>query len=984
MLVAVYALDPHLAAWPLGRLAAWPLGRLAAWPLGRLAAWPLGRLAAWPLLAAAAIPLLILTVPAGAQTGREETLEEVVITGSRIRRAEFSSNAPVATVDAEQLELTNTINTENLLNTLPQTVPGLDRTSNNPGNGTASVDLRGLGATRTLVLVNGRRVVPTTSGGQVDINNIPNSLIESIEIITGGASAVYGSDAISGVVNFILKDDFEGAEFSSSYEVTEEGDAGLFSFDVTVGGNFADGRGNAVLNVAYTDREDLFQGDRDFSTFAQFDNTDANGNPILIDGGSSGIPATSIFAGGLGSFSPDSFGILFNQDGSIRPFRSGRDNNDFYNYAPVNYIQLPQERLQISGMSHFKANDKLEVYADVFYTSSKVPQQLAPTPIFQNTKFTLDGNPFITPEAQRILSDAIGDDVDTDGDGIADTASALVRRRLVEVGPRIAQSDFMSAQITFGVRGEIGASDWNYDVYLSEGRVTNNETQFGNVNRTRFNQALLLNLSDPANPRCSDPSSNGATVGCTPLNIFGAGNISKDAAAFLRTAVSAVADFDMTVAQANIDGSLQGLEAGDIGIAFGYEFRENAFDFRPSQDLAAGTIAGFNGAPPISGRFNVNEIYVEALVPLIADKNFARAVELELAYRYSDYSISGGNDTYKIAGSWAINDMFRFRGGYNVAVRAPNIGELFAPVSEGFPSGVDPCAGESAPISDAVRSICQATGVPADVIGTPAINPAAGQVRGLFGGNANLDPEEAETYTVGVVVDATAELSFSIDYFDIEITDYIATPGTANEVLRLCYDPARGGAGSTFCNLIARRPDGTIDGISLTTGNVAAQTLKGVDLIGSYSADLWGGLATVRYVATHTMESEFSSANVTDCAGLFGSSICGEPLPEYVHRMTFGWSNERWNAQLLWRMIGSTDDDNDAVVYVVEKLDDEHYFDLSANYTISDNYTLSAGVDNLFDTEPPIIGGNQEQANTYPATYDVFGRTWFVGLRASF
>ena len=241
----------------------------------------------------------------------ENMIEEVVVTGSRIKRADFTSNAPVATIGSDQIDITGTINTESLLNTMPQMVPGFDRTSNNPGNGTATVDLRGLGSSRTLVLVNGTRANPTTQSGTVDINNIPAALIERVEVLTGGASAVYGSDAVAGVVNFILKDDFSGVSFSQSAEQTENGDAALYSTNLTIGANFDDGRGNVAVNLSYTDREDLFQGDRDFSTFAQFDSSDANGNPILIDGGSSGVPGTSIFAGALGDFSPDSFGATF-------------------------------------------------------------------------------------------------------------------------------------------------------------------------------------------------------------------------------------------------------------------------------------------------------------------------------------------------------------------------------------------------------------------------------------------------------------------------------------------------------------------------------------------------------------------------------------------------------------------------------------------------------------------------------------------------
>jgi len=288
-------------------------------------------------VSAALAGMMLPTLALAQDDAADAEVEEVIVTGSRIAKQDFVSNSPVATVGREQFVLTNTINTEALLNSLPQTVPGLDRTSNNPGNGTATVDLRGLGANRTLVLIDGKRVTPTSSSGIVDINSIPASLVKSVEVLTGGASAVYGSDAVAGVVNFILRDDFEGVELNMSTEQTEKGDAGLSTIDLTIGGNFGGDRGNAVLNLQWTDREDLFQGDRDFSTFAQFDDTDANGNPILIDGGSSGIPGLSIFNGGLAGYSP-SAGVTFGQDGSIRPFETGTPN-DFYNYAPVNYIR---------------------------------------------------------------------------------------------------------------------------------------------------------------------------------------------------------------------------------------------------------------------------------------------------------------------------------------------------------------------------------------------------------------------------------------------------------------------------------------------------------------------------------------------------------------------------------------------------------------------------------------------------------------------
>ena len=900
----------------------------------------------------------------------------------------------MATLGADQIELTATVNTEQLLNTMPQMVPGFDRTSNNPGNGTATVDLRGLGSNRTLVLINGTRAVPTTQGGSVDINNIPTALIERVEVLTGGASAVYGSDAVAGVVNFVLKDDFEGVSFNVMTEQTEEGDAELTSVDLTIGGNIADGRGNVVINAQYTDRSDLFQGDRGFANFAQFDDTDANGNPILINGGSSGVPGTSIFAGGLGGFSPDSSGIVFGDNGAARPFVTGGDDNDFYNYAPVNYIQLPQTRFQANALGHFDVSDKIQVYGRMMFTQSKVPQQLAPTPIFQaGAEFTLDGSPFLPAATQQVLSDALGSGVDSDGDGIDDTATAFVRRRLVEVGPRISDDKYTNFQLLAGVRGDIGETGWTYDVYVSEGEVSNSNTQSGNVNRDRFLQALLLDLNaDPTGGTCVDTANNGSTVGCAPMNIFGPGNISDDAAAFLRTAVAAEGEFEQRVWAASFAGDLFNLPAGAVAAAFGFERIELRSDFRPSQDLAAGTIAGFNGSPASGGAFDSDAFFGELLVPVVRDLPMAEAIDLELAYRTTDYSTVGSVDNYKIAGSWTIVPQVRVRGGFNTAIRAASIGELFAPQSEGFPGASDPCAGESAPVDAATAAICTATGVPAGAVGSVAIDPAAGQIRGLFGGNPNLSEEEADTITVGVVIEPdwfVEDLTVSLDYFDIKIDGAIASfGGGVNNILNVCYDAtnAAGGVGSPFCNAVNRRADGTIEFVEATSQNIAEVTLKGFDLQASYSRDLFGGDMQVNYVGTYTTESTtvpFAGGDPIECEGQFGLD-CGEPLPEYKHRMTFNWSKDKITSQLLWRYVGEVKDDDVDTTYFIETIDGTHYFDGVVSYAVTDNYRVSLGVDNLFDEKPPILGDNQEQANTYPATYDVFGRTYFLRASANF
>lgn len=952
------------------------------------------RLLATTLIAGAAFA--VPAIAQEAETEEEARQTAVVVTGSRIVREDFISNSPVATVGSEQFEMSNVVNTEGLLNTLPQAVPGLDRTSNNPGNGTATVDLRGLGSNRTMVLVNGKRMVPTSGGGVVDINSIPSALIERVEVVTGGASAVYGSDAISGVVNFILKEDFEGMEAFAGYEVTGEGDADIWSTGITLGGNFDNDRGNAVVSMSYNSREALFQGDRDFSTFAQFD----DGAGGLFDGGSSGIPSTSIFSAAVGTGTAldcDSFGVTFETSGDIRCFVDTGNDNDYYNYAPVNYIQLPQERFQATGMATYDITDSVEAYGRFMYALNEVPQQLAATPIFQSgSQFSVDGNPFLSAAAQQALSDAFGDGVDTDADGIDDTATAFLRRRMLEVGPRISDDQFSAVQFTAGIRGDLG-SNFQYDVAYQEGRVLNSSAQRGNVSRSNFLQSLLLADADgdgnvdvdaDGNPTCADP-----TGGCAPMNLFGEGNISAEAAEFLAIRVNADARYNQSIITAGITGDTAGfleLPGGPIGVAGGVEYRDESFNFDPSQDLATGNIAGFNGAPPVSGGFDVYDVYAEAYLPFVTEQPYAEVLAMDLAYRLSDYSTSGSVDAYRIGGEWAPNSQLRFRTSLNTAVRAPNVVELFSPVNEGFPSAVDPCSANG-PNPTAIAAICESTGVPAALVGSPAINLAAGQVRQLSGGNIDLEPEEAETFTIGFVAspEAIPGLTFSLDYFDIEIEDAIsAFGGGATNIMNLCYnDTEVGGIGSAFCNVIQRRADGTIDYVSAQSQNVASIGLEGIDLHIDYRFETEAGAFGLTYMGTHTESSTFEAfagADVDECAGEFGSLVCGEPIPSYKHRVTGSWSEGPFTAQLLWRMIGEVDDDDDGTDYAVETIDAFHYFDVSGSWQVNDSLTLTGGIDNLADEKPPILGDNQEQSNTWPATYDVFGRTFFLRAKVNF
>ena len=912
-------------------------------------------------------------IPAIAQDDDKEARQETVqVTGSRIIKQDFIANSPISTISAESFELTGSVNTEDVLNTLPQAIPGFDRTSNNPGGGYATANLRGLGSSRTLVLVDGKRFVPTTSSGVVDLNNIPPALIERVEVITGGASAVYGSDAIAGVVNFILKDDFEGLEANIGYESTMEyGDAEYYSADLTIGTNFADGRGNVTMNVGYTNRKAVFQGDRDFSNFALGDS-----GTTLVPGGSSGVPAGHSFDsftfpdGTTGQAIFDS-----NAPGGVRRWINSGAGNDRYNYAPVNYLQLPQERFNTTTIARYDITPEIEAYARFTGAFNQVPQQLAPTPAFTSVTTQLD-NPFLTPEQSAILGQ-----LDTDGDGEVTT---YLGRRMVETGARVSNDDFFAFQVQAGIRGEFGPG-LSYDVFFQKGRTQDNNDLSGDISLSRFLNAANVTDDGSGNPVCVVGGS------CVPMDLWGAGDISAAAADYIRAGLNSKSEYNQTIFGASLAGSTDAyftLPGGGIGWAFGFEYREEDYAFRPDDNLGTGNLLGFNSAPPLAGGFDVYDIFGEVYIPLLEDAPFADVLAIEAAFRLSDYSTVGSTETYKIGGEWAPVEDLRFRALFNTAVRAPNVGELFTTQSNGFPGASDPCSASNNPDA-AVSALCTATGVPN--VGT--FEQRNSQIQSLFSGNPDLDSEEAETLTVGAVWTPSYFDGFtaSLDYYQIEIEGYITNyGGGAQGILNQCYstqfnptlDP-----NNPFCTAVNRGNSGEALPL-IPLFNSGFLETAGFDLQVNYNFELDAipGEFALTYTALFLDRWEIQASKATavqDCKGKFGL-FCDDPVADYKHNATLTWGSGPYTLQARWEHIGEVTDDNDGSDFVVENLDAYDLFGLTGTWDVNDHVKLTLGIDNLLDEEPPIIGDNQEQANTYPATYDPFGRTIFMGAKFRF
>ena len=965
------------------------------------------RLLASTIFCGALLPAMVATSAFAQAAAAPETavVEEIVVTGSRIARPDLVSSSPVATVGEKELEQSGVVNTENLLNTLPQAVPGITSTVNNGSNGTATVNLRGLGSNRTLVLVDGKRQTPTTQAGSVDLNLIPPALIKRIEVVSGGGSAVYGSDAIAGVVNFILKTDFEGMEVSAGYQATDDGEAPIYSGDVTFGANFADRKGNVVLSLGYNKREALTQGERGGMLFRAWgDNAARNG---LVPSGSGANEQGTVAAFVSGRFialpgvtdNPANAG-LFLPDGNVRLYNA---TNDTYNFAPVNYVQTPQERFSVTSLASYEIKPGLTAYAKGNFVSSRVTAQLAPTPAGNRTfRFSLGNNPFLTTAAKTALNSlgsttsytiptssswAAGTytDVDTDGDGIFETVTGVFNKRLSDVGPRISEYNFTGFQVQLGLKGDIEAINGGFDSYFQYGNTHGSNSLLGDTSIARIQQGLLLNA---AGTGCLDPSG-----GCVPVNIFGQGTMSRAAANFIGTRINSSQDYEQLYAGFNFYGdtaNLFSLPAGPIGFAVGGEYRAEDFAFNPSQDLAVGNLTGFNASPPVSGNFDVYEAYAELLIPVLKDLPLVKSLDLELAGRVSDYTTQPSPvETYKVAGTWKPFDDLLLRASYNKAIRAPSVGELYAPQSNGFPTATDNCSARAAP-NAATRQACINSGVSSSVVGLINANQ---QTQTLSGGNPNLSPEEAKTITYGFAYTPSWLSNFSItgDYFSIEVTDAIANfGGSAANVMNVCYGSrVNGNPSSPYCSAISRLANGSIDFISLTAQNVATIKTEGFDIGITYRTTLeelglpdWGSLS-FRSLYTNTWEYTTTPDEVSapiKCADKFGTR-CGNPIPRHKLRSAVNWKMNQFGLNLVWNHLDDVQDDS-AAVFTVEKIGAKNYWDLSGDWEVTDNLAFTGGIKNLTQEAYPILGGNASNSNSgYPATYDVLGRTFFLNAR---
>ena len=958
----------------------------------------IARLSAAPL----ALSVALASAPAFAQdVGTEATAaadegDLIIVTGSRIARRNVETAAPVAVVPEEEFELSGTVNVENVVNTLPQVVPGFTSNSNNPGTGTATLNLRGLGSARTLVLVNGRRWMFYDAAQVVDLNTIPSFLLDSVDVVTGGASAVYGSDALAGVVNFRMRE-VQGAEIGGQIAATQEADGYSYELHGAIGTDFADGRGQVTAYAEYFKRESVFQGDRAFSNFALGGETSG---ADLQQFGSSTLPNGVIRYFGDGDttgtdFEPNAAVVFDNEPGNFRT-RTG----DLYNYAPVNFLQIPQERFLFGGAADYEWIDGgHEIYSEISFINNRVATELAATPVTGTFSVDLDTvRPFLNAGDFNQLVQIDNSEPGADGgDGVLDL---FLQRRVVETGSRNSLDERNAFRVLGGLRGPI--NDFlNYDAYYMFARTRNSNIQAGNISRSAFQRGL--DGTDPA------------------INIFGPGTLTTD----MVDQISIIAQngdiSSLEVMTGNVNGTFGDFAIGTaepVGFALGGEWRRVAAEFIPDTALSSGDVIGFNAGNATQGDYTVRELFGELNVPM---EFGGMRVELTGAGRYSDYSLDRVGGVWTYAGGIEVMPMdgLTLRGQYQHAIRAPNVGELFGGTSIGFPGATDPCSQATAATNATLRDLCIQSGVPAGNVGSPAIQLNT-QIPALFGGNPELQEEVSDSWTAGVVLQPVfvPGLTITADWYDIEIDNAISTISLAT-AFDLCFNQAQdpnAPACTPFFNGTTQRAG---NGAYVTAAppvlggqNVATIATSGLDLQVSYGTSVPFSFLSdgdsnfnMSFLGTYTDKADFIAfpgSDTVTCAGEFGAE-CGEPTPKWKWTSRFSWIDGPLTTSVRWRHLSAVDDDDPSVDYAAfngtETISAYDIFDLTFSAEVMERYTVSLGVNNLFNTLPGtpefdgvqvsnnpknLLGDNQEQANTYPSTYDVLGRRFFLAVEAKF
>jgi len=958
------------------------------------------------------------------------TLERVEVTGTRILSANAVSAAPIQVLTSADIAASGVTNLQDLLLKNPTFgTPALSRTNSNfstSSAGVSTIDLRNLGTDRTLVLVNGRRYVSGVPGSMaVDLNTIPTDFIERVEVMTGGASSTYGSDAVAGVVNIILKHNFEGLKLDASLGQSWKNDDTLKKFSATFGTNSAGGKGNVMAHFSVSRQGAVYSSDRDASAIDQ-------GSVAVFQTGNADDIFTA-FRPNYSSFAPQgryfygptsTSSRTLDANGNVIPFYTNGPAGDGvgatgYNRSAVRTIAIPTDRLLMATKGDYALNDSHSLFFEGTYANTKTFTHLEPFPLDSAVQVTPGGggipaqtlvngqvvnNPLIPAGLLALFSDH-------NGDGLKDYNFT---RRMSDVADRTSSANRDTFRVVGGMKGDLSKT-WSYEAYVGYGYTREGQTGTGQVNVASLYNALNVIPDAFGNPICANADAR--KQGCVPANIFGANTLSAAASKYINAPSSLNTSVSQKMAGATVTGEAFDLPAGPVGIAAGAEWRREA----SATNFDALTQAGLNGGNALantSGSFDVREVFVEAKLPLLKNLPAVKNLDGTLAYRHGDYSTVGGTNSWNTGLDWAVNSTFRVRATQAVSTRAPNIGDLYLGASQTFPTGiVDPCDGLKATDTSARAMNCRnypgvVTNMNANG-GTFTLTQADKQgISGYDSGNPNLQAEKGKSTTLGIVItpkgiDLLKNFTFTADYYDIKIDHAINSPGRAY-TLDQCFNKGN----PLYCSFITRRTGqqgaysaGSLDLINQGPVNSGGQRAKGIDFTSSYAERIGSGTLTARLTWTHLLDAWNKPTDDADKDTSLGE--VGNSRNRWA--LNLGYSSGPWAINTTTTFIGKaylddqfmnqlcnidpsiTDPDADNCTLPARKeqgkVASKVYFDLQGSYKFG-KAEFYAGVNNMFNAKaPPIISGlpgDTTGAETDAGTYDAIGRRYYVGLRYSF
>jgi iron complex outermembrane receptor protein len=937
--------------------------------------------------------------------------EEVSVTGSLIPRTDIEALSPVAVIAPEEVTYQGTSRVEDLIQSLPQLFVAQNSTLSNGASGTATVELRHLGAVRTLSLMNGRRLAAGDAFSPgADLNFIPAALVKRVDILTGGASAAYGADAVGGVVNFVMDTEFEGLrgvidyngfQHNNNNALAQQINAakgftapsgstwnnGGINFDLAVGGKFGSDKGHAMAFVDYRDVGAIWKDQRDYT------------NCSVGSLGSNGPACGGSSTWQYGRFITDSGDFVLDPTtGNNDTFRP-RQGSDVFNYAPYNYMQRNDTRWAGGAFAHYTVSPSFEPYAEVQFMADRTDAQIAPSGDFGNTGVINCDNPMMSDQERNLICTQ-------NGYGPNDYAGLVLLRRNVEGGNRTDQLQHTNWRALLGVRGDINPS-WHYDVYGLNASVSAPESYVNDLSIAHIENALDV-VGTPGDPSTWQCRSGGD---CVPWDVFKIGGVTRAATDYIATTylynsgtstkyLAGTLRGDLESAGLKLPSATEGLQ-----VAVGAWVSKVSTFIQPDEINQVGGATG-QGGPihPVDSFYKTKEGFGELHIPLVQDTRGAQDLGVEVGYRFINYQAEGqdakNNSSYKFMGYWAPVAGFRLRGGYSRAVRAPNVYELFQQQGLNLDGSEDICAGAN---PSATFEECQRTGVTAAQYGHILPNPAE-QYQGLGGGNPQLDVERANTYTAGFVwtPKSITGLSFTFDYYDIHVMNTIRAI-LPDDTIRACANSGN----PALCSLIHRDARGTLwltrDAYTIDTRqNIGDLYSRGFDVSLNYPWNLGhAGFISFSLLGTTMLEDRLTTPLINyDCVGYYGNQ-CGDPDAKWRHRLRATWNtNFRTSFSVNWRYIGhvliddaSPEPDlaNPGLIDTWKKNGSYenpayNYIDFAATYKFRDGVNLTLGCNNLLDKEPPLGSGlsDNDYGAGYYGTYDSLGRALYASFTFQF